>query len=84
VTPEQAATAIRQAAARFAAEKASVVEMWGAMHEHLCDLCSEHPLTGDFPVLFTALEEWEVAVGADRDRAVERLRQLARRLGMSA
>ena len=76
--------AIRHAAARFAAEKASVVEMWDALHEHLHDLCAEQPLIGDFLALFNALEAWEVATGADRDRAIERSRQVARRLGTSA
>lgn len=84
MTPDEAAMAIRQTAARFAAEKASVLEMWAALHEHLHDLCVEQPLIGDFLVLFNALEEWEVSAGADRDRAIERSRQVARRLGASA
>ena len=76
--------AIRQVAARFAAERASVVEMWRALHEHLYDLCADYPLSGDLLALFDALEAWETSAKDGRERAVVHCRQVAHRLSTSA
>jgi hypothetical protein len=76
--------AIRHVAALFAAEKASVVEMWQALHEHLHDLCADYPLSGDFLALFAALEAWEASAKDGRERAVVHCRRVAHRLSTSA
>jgi hypothetical protein len=82
VTFDESAAEVRAVAAQFSRSRVDVREMWSALHSKLNDLCSEHPLEGDFLRLFNVLENWEVSVGADRDRATEIARQIARRLAL--
>jgi hypothetical protein len=81
VTPDEAKGLIRDAAIRFAAGEATVVEMWSALHSNLHDLCRDEPLTGDFLDLFQSLERWEAAVSDERKVAEAEVRSVAARLG---
>ena len=84
MTPAEAAAEIRKAAVTFGSGETTIQDFWGAFHEHLYDLCVEHPLDGDWLEAFHEMESWELATGTDREAAVERTRVVARRLAVRA
>lgn len=69
-------TDVREVTARFASGDAEVRDVWSTFHGNLYDLCKDEPLSGDLLRLFRALESWEAAVGDERQRSEDLLRDV--------
>jgi len=80
VTQGELRELIVDTAQEFADGRASIQDMWAAVHEDLYTLCDDGPLAGDFLAIFVDLERWESACGDAREEAVEVARRTAARL----
>jgi hypothetical protein len=77
---DEAMATIRDPAASFSNGETDLNELWSAFHSNLHSLCRDTPLHGDTVRLFLAMERWEVAVVDERGRALDEVREAARRV----